>query len=112
MVEAAVVRMVAVVVIVLVPFGVALAGLTVQQVASLGSPEQISVTALLNPLSGVILTNGDCTRSFRPHQERHLSSQYWLATPKSDGSSCTVTFATEEADWAKEPLAAYAAVID
>jgi len=98
--------MVAVVVIVLVPLGVTLTGLKVQ-VVWLGSPEQVNVTVLLNPLSGVIVT------VLVPVPPGAMLRVVGLAAiEKSGGSGWTVTVATEDVDWAKDPLPPYAAVID
>lgn len=96
--------MVAVVVIMLVPFGATLAGLNVH-VVSLGSPEQVNITALLNPLSGVIVT------VLVPVPPGAMLRVVGLvAIEKSGGRGWTVTVAAGDVDRAKDPLPPYAAV--
>jgi hypothetical protein len=93
--------MVAVAVILLVPFGVTLVGLNVQ-VASLGIPEHVNVTALSNPFSGVIVT------VLVPVPPGAMLSVVGLAAmPKSGGSSgCTVTGTAADVEGAKDAFPA------
>lgn len=98
--------MVAVAVIVLVPFGVTLLGLNVH-VASLGNPEQVNVTALSNAFCGVIV------RVLVPLAPGAMVRVVGLAAiPKSGGSGCTTTATAGDVDCAKVPPPPYAAVRD